>query len=283
MSLRPTAEPSGVQSAIYEGQVRHRRKVPKPHAFRYGLYQLYLDLDELPALFDPFSLWSARGRALGEFRRSDYFGDPDQPLGQAIRDLVGGRLGRRPGGPVRLLTHPRTFGHVFNPVSFYYCFEKGPEPRAEREPPAEELAAIVAHITNTPWGEDHAYVLDPEAGRRVGESLHFDLAKDFHVSPFMDMNIQYGWRFTVPGQSLAVHMESFEAEKKIFDATLSLRRLPLGEAGLRRVLLRYPFLGAKVVAGIYYQAFRLWLKRTPFFVHPEKREPESRPLGGTKS
>ncbi len=268
---------AGAASAIYEGRIRHRRVGPRPHAFTYRLYQMYLDLDELPMLFDPYLLWSARRPALGRFKREDYYGEPEVPLAECIRRLVEERLGRRPAGPIRLLTHLRTFGHVFNPVSFYYCFG------LDAGGGCGELEAIVPHITNTPWGEDYAYVLDAGVGVRRGKTLHFDLDKDFHVSPFMDMDIQYGWRFMVPGPDLLVHMESFQDGKRIFDATLTLQRHALNGATLRRVLARYPLMSVKVVAGIYYQALRLWMKRTPFFTHPGKRDDGPKRARGVES
>ncbi len=112
-----------MQSGIYEGQVRHTRKSPVLHAFRYRLFMMYLDLDELPGLFEGRWFWSATRPALARFRRSNHLGDNEQPLRDAVLDLVETESGRRPGGPVRLLTNLSYFGYCFNPVSFYYCFE----------------------------------------------------------------------------------------------------------------------------------------------------------------
>lgn len=127
-------------SALYIGQVMHRRHHPHPHAFRYPIAQLLLDLDELDTVFAGRWLWSVNRRNLAEFRRSDYFGDPARPLADAVRDHAAGTLGYRPAGPVRLLTHLRFAGHVFNPVSFYYCYQAD----------GSTLDCIVAEITNTP-------------------------------------------------------------------------------------------------------------------------------------
>lgn len=247
-------------SAVYEGAVRHRRHSPQPHAFRYHMAQLYLDLDEVDRVFDASRLWSADRRNLGEFRRSDYLGDPDVPLAEAVRERAAAALGRRPEGPIRLLTHPRYFGYVFNPVSFYYCHTAD----------GETLDCIVAEITNTPWKERHAYVLPVEAAERHGRALGWSFAKRFHVSPFLPMARDYAWRFTAPGDDLHVHMDVLRDGEREFDATLHLQRRPLDAASLRRLLWRHPLMTAQVIGAIHWQALRLWLKRTPVHDHPTR-------------
>jgi DUF1365 family protein len=248
-------------SAVYEGTVRHRRHAPHAHAFRYRMAQLYLDLDEIDGLFDRRWLWSNNRRNLAEFRRSDYLGDPATPLAEAVRERAAAVLGRRPQGPIRLLTHLRYGGLVFNPVSFYYCYAAD----------GIALDCIVAEITNTPWNERHAYVLPVDAAEIHGRALHWSFAKRFHVSPFVGMQRDYGWRFTAPGDDLHVHMEVMRDSEREFDATLHLRHRPLNAASLRRVLWRYPLMTAQVVGAIHWQALRLWLKRNPVYDHPAKQ------------
>lgn len=243
-------------SCLYEGWVRHRRREPLPHAFRYPVFMVYLDLAEVDAVFRGRWFWSSRRRALARFDRADHIGDPRVPLDTAVRDLVEHQTGWRPAGPIRLLTHLRYFGYVFNPVSFYYCFGRA----------GAQVEAIVADVSNTPWGERHQYVLPTS-----GESLRvhgFAPTKVFHVSPFMPMDVDYDWRFSTPGGTLAVHMRSRRHGLDVFDATLVLRRRPITGASLARVLVRYPAMTARVVAGIYWQALRLWMKGAPFHPHP---------------
>lgn len=252
-----------MHSCLYRGWVAHRRFAPTRHVFRYAVFQLFLDLDELDRVFSGVPGWSTGRPSVAWFRRADHLGDPAVPLDRAVRDLVERRTGVRPGGPIRLLTHLRYFGYVMNPVSFYYCYDRA----------GRRVDTIVAEVTNTPWGERHCYVLAERDNRGDAVHKHYRFAKRFHVSPFMGMDIDYDWRFRVPGQRLVVHMKNLEPgrDRPLFDATLSLTRRPLTADELGRALIRYPFMTGKVIAAIYWQAFRLWLRRTPFYDHPLRR------------
>jgi DUF1365 family protein len=244
-----------MQSRIYKGWVRHRRTAPTCHEFRYRIFMMYLDLAELPRLFDGVPFWSANRRALAWFKRSDYLGDPGKPLDAEVRDLVAARTGTRPAGPIRLLTHLRYFGYCMNPVSFYYCFE----------PAGDALVAIVAEITNTPWGERHQYVL-PVSGRTQLQRFEFD--KEFHVSPFMPMDMRYQWCFSAPSNRLFVNIQNFKEGEHVFDATLALRQEPITARALTRLLIGFPLMTLKVIIAIHWEALQLWRKRTPFHSHP---------------
>lgn len=248
-----------LNSAIYEGWVRHRRLMPRPHAFEYRMFLLSLDLDEIDQLFVGARWWSVGSRNLAQFKRADYFGDPTKDLKTAVLDAVELRTGARPDGAVRLLTHLRYFGHCFNPVSFYYCYARN-----------GELAAILAEITNTPWKERHAYVLACASSVTSANAHSFEFPKAFHVSPFMPMALDYRWRFTPPAQALLVHMELFKQQQLQFDVTLKMQRIPWSVTALNRVLVRYPIMTLRVVFYIHYQALKLWLKRIPVHDHPHK-------------
>lgn len=252
-----------MNSCLYEGSVRHRRRGGPVHEFRYPLFMVYLDLDELPRLFDGSRLWSAQGRALASFRRSDHLGDPERPLAESVRELVLERTGSRPEGPIRLLTNLRYFGHCFNPVSFYYCFDAA----------GERVTTAIADVTNTPWGERHSYVLPVTAAADHGSAatLSGSFAKELHVSPLMGMDHVYDWRLTVPADHLAVHIDSRRPDgASVFDATLSLARREITPRELRRALVRYPLLSMRILARIYGHALALKLKGATYFPHPAK-------------
>lgn len=216
---------------------------------------LYLDLDELPQAFAGSRWWSCESRNLASWRRADYLRPVDIPLREAVERAVVRAGHPPPAGPIRMLAHARYFGYCFNPVTFYYCFD----------PSGRALKTVVAEITNTPWRERHCYVLSGD-GVVTGT---FD--KAFHVSPFVAMDRAYRWRFTAPGQGLWAHMDVLgRGGSAEMDASLCLRRRPLGAAALNQVLRRYPAITAKVIAGIHWEAFKLWLKRVPVFDHPHK-------------
>ena len=252
-----------MKSCIYEGQVRHGRRKPVEHAFRYRVFMMYLDLDELEDVFRGRWFWSTRRPALARFRRSDHLGDPSGSLKEAILDLVERETDSRPEGPVRLLTNLSYFGFCFNPVSFYYCFAGD----------GETLETIVAEVNNTPWGERDTYVLPRSQDVGKGVALRFKPRKKMHVSPFMPMNIDYDWGFIDPDRRLSVFMANDIDGERVFTASLKLQRRAITTRSLAGVLLVYPFMTFKVLGGIYWQAMRLWWKRTPFYGHPARRKP----------
>ncbi len=243
------------RSCIYEGWVRHRRFAVTPNAFRYRLFMMYLDLAEVSELFAHRWFWSDRRWALARFHREDHFGDPAVPLDQAVRDLVEARLGRRPTGRIGLLTHLRYFGFVINPISIFYCFEQG----------SDRVESMVLEVQNTPWRERHLYVLD---GIQPLKKNQFRIAKDFHVSPFLGMDIQYDMVITPPTDRLIAHMDCARAGQTQLDATLHLHRTEITGGALTRVICQYPVMTMKVAAGIYWQALKLWWKKCPIFAHP---------------
>lgn len=253
--------PRNLQSALYVGRVRHRRFEPHSHTFEYPLFLTYLDLAELDTAFEGRWFWSGRRPNVAWLDRRDHLGDPGTPLDAAVRELVAAETGRRPDGPIRLLTHLRTFGHCFNPVSFYYCFD----------PAGERLETLVAEVNNTPWGEQHCYVLDGREAEAAGAGRRYRAKKRFHVSPFLGMDMDYVWNTTLPAAQLAVHIENRSRGVKVFDATLQLERREISGPRLAWALARFPLLTVRVVAWIHWEALKLWLKRTPFHPHPERR------------
>ena len=244
-------------SALYEGTIRHRRHATREHVFTHHVGMAYLDLDEVGTLLGGRLVRPRPG--LQRFRRADHLGDPAVPLAEAVRARVREELGEAPDGPIRVLCHLRTLGHCFNPVSFFYCFDR-----------AEQLRAVVAVVTSTPWGERHAYVLAVgDAGARVHGG---EMDKRLHVSPFFGLDQRYAWRLAAPGPTLSVHLENHEAGRLAFDATLGLRRRPLTRRTLAAHTARHPAATLRVLALIYAHAAALALKGVPVVPRVVARE-----------
>jgi len=235
-------------SCIYAGTIRHRRRLNPPRSFEHPIVLFYVDLDELPRLLGGRLVRRTPGAL--RFRRRDYLGDDRVPLREAVRDVVETRTGARPSGPIRLLTQLRSFGHCFNPVSFYFCFEGD----------GEHVQAMVAEVTNTPWGERNAYAFP---GREA------ELQKAMHVSPFMGMDQRYRLRAGTPADRLGVHVESRRGDVMAFDATLSLHRRELTRRAAASVTRRHPLASARVLALIYGHAIALKLAGATVYPHRE--------------
>ena len=266
-----------LHSQWLEGTIRHRRKTPVRHEFSYSTGMLALDLREWPSITHISRLFSLeRFNWLSLYRR-DYFRPETDNLLQAVSDQVQQATGWRPDGAVQLITHPRYFGYVFNPVSFYFCYHAGDRPDHGAVP-----RVIMAQITNTPWKDRHVYCLETTGAEPTSagwRTERFDFSKRFHVSPFNPMDQHYQWTFSFRGPELRIHMGVKQDERKHFDATLVVRRTPLDRKELHRSLRQFPLEALKVVGGIYWHALKLKLNGVPFFTHPNKlpeNDPEHR-------
>jgi DUF1365 family protein len=254
-----------MHSAIYQGYLRHRRFTPHAHKFTYQVFMMYLDLDELDQVFTMSPFWSTKPWRPARFRRSDFLGDPDTPLKQAVRDRIHAETGHWHDGPVRMLANLRYFGFNINPISCYYCFDR-----------REGLQYIVVEVTNTPWNERQSYVLTCDPEQRIQRK---SFAKAMHVSPFNPMNMTYRWSSNEPQRILSLNLETECHDEIHMDATMALKRREISGASLAFILLRHPWMTAKVALAIYWQALKLWVKRNPFYDHPgtQQRDKQDQP------
>lgn len=253
-----------MHSCVYEGWVWHERQDPIRHRFRYALAMLYLDLAELPAAFAGRWLWSGTRPNIAWFRRGDYLGDERQPIDAAVRELLAAEGVRGADGPIRLLTQPRYFGYLINPVSFYFCFDAA----------GAALRAVIAEVTNTPWKERQCYVLSADslsAGEKGEGPSTVRIRKQLYVSPFLPLDMEYGWRLAAPDSRLRIDIKNYRHGETVFSAALRLRRREWSPAALRRVLWRHPFMTQRVVAAIYWQALRLWWQGCPVYPHAPRQ------------
>ena len=240
-----------MRSAIYCGTVMHRRVRPKAHYLRYGVFYLLLDLDELPAL--RLRLLGVECAAPFSFRARDH-GDGTGDLKRWVSDsLHEAKIDGEPGR-ILLMVFPRVFGFVFNPISVYFCFDS-----------AGALMATLYEVNNT-FGGHHTYVL--EANANPSGIVRQHCAKRLYVSPFND--VSGGYRFAVrpPADKVVLSIDQHDAQGHLLQAAFAGRRHELTDLGLLRVMLIYPLLTFKVVAGIHWEALKLWAKGVPLHKRP---------------
>ena len=263
-------------SAIYEGTVRHRRNEPKLHQFDFRFFMLLLDLEEIESLFRWQPFWSAKRWSLCRFKAEDHLKQLDSisDLRERVLAALTNEGVAQPIGPIRLLTQVSYLGYTMNPVSFFYCYNLT----------GDKIEAVIAEVNNTPWGEQHFYVIPAQQLTENSTIRSSDIKKAFHVSPFFDLAMNYRLAFSVPCETLAVKIENHAlgpdssdtetnaSPRKYLDVTMKLRRKKLSGWSLNGLLVRYPAISIQVAAGIYWQAFKLYMKKIPFVPHPNSSE-----------
>jgi len=273
-----------LNSCIYEGIIRHRRNTPHVHQFDFKSFFLMMDLGEIDSIFRQRWLWSAKRIAVGRFKESEHLihhrqhGNLRQRANQVLENAG---ISSDSIGSIRLLTQLRYFGFSMNPVSFFYCYSQC----------GKNVLAVIAEVNNTPWGEQHVYVIPNTKTDQIPNpptSIRSNsIDKDFHVSPFMSLDMCYRMSFTAPGNKLGVKIENhldrpLNDITKILDVSMLMKRKPLTGWNLNWLLVRYPLITAQIFASIYWHAFRLFLKKTTFYSHPRKRNSDSNPEGGVE-
>ena len=248
-----------MDSAIYFGTVRHRRFRPVPHQFSYGVFMAFLDIDRIPQLTEVSHLLSYNRFNWASYDERDHFGDTGLSLRRRLEGDAAAHGVSLPDGPVFLLTNLRYLGYNFNPVSFFYCYD------------AQERLRLVLAEVNSTFGESHNYWLSQDKELPSPNAKRYRTAKAMHVSPFMGMKMDYTFTLTPPDRKLVVHMDTIEDGKPFFDATLKLERRAWSAGSLHRALLSHPWMTAKVICAIHWEALRLYLKKVPVFAHARRK------------
>jgi DUF1365 family protein len=241
-------------SALYVGRVMHQRLRPARHRLRYRVFSMLVDIDELPALSQRLRLFSFNRFNLFSLHERDYGAGDGLPLRAHVEQQLHA-AGLRTGGAIRLLSMPRILGHVFNPLSVYFCSH-----------PDGGLQAVLYEVSNT-FGQRHSYLIPVDQAERHGERIAQHCAKHFHVSPFLDLDMRYAFRVELPGaqrEGLGIGITASDAQGPVLVARFDARRTPLGDAALARVFISHPLLTLKVVAAIHWEALRLWIKGARF-------------------
>ena len=254
-----------MSSAVYHGTLVHARRRPREHVFRYRVCFYLLDLDELDELDARVRLFGNERRQLVSLRASDHLGEAERTLRENVETCLRQEGIEPPGGRIELLTNLRVAGYLFNPISFFYVYDA-----------REQLAHVVAEVHNT-FGERWPYVLSPGEKGSSAETaptqhaLEAETPKRLHVSPFFGMDQRYAFALSCPESMVYARVDVSEAGERVFASVLSGEREPLTSASLRKSLLRYPLMPARVAVGIHWNALQLRLKGVPF--HPKPPPP----------
>lgn len=252
-----------MRSALYTGTLVHARRRPSENVFRYPVCFYVLDLDELPALDRRLRLFSYNRPNVVTLRDRDHLGDPRRPVRDNVDEFLAGHGIDLGGGPILLLTNLRVLGYVFNPVSFFYCYGRD-----------GSLRCMVAEVSNT-FGEMLPYLLGDgqraaagPSGAQGGRPLAFTAPKRLHVSPFFELEQEYRFFFSEPGETVHARVDVWQDGERKLGSVLAGTRRPLTNAALGSALLRYPLMPQRVITYIHWQALKLYAKGVPFHHKP---------------
>jgi DUF1365 family protein len=243
-----------LNSKIFEGRVLHQRLKPQKHRLTYKVFNLLIDLEELPRLSKKMTLFSHNSLNLFSFWDKDHGLGLDKPLISYIREtLIKSGLDCQ-DGPVRLLCYPRLFGYAFNPLSVYYCYDN-----------LEVLKAVIYEVSNT-FGERHSYLI--KINSNTDKTMYHSCKKNFYVSPFLGMDAVYHFSITPPSKALTILIDERDQNGSILKASFSGRALFFNDGTLAKMFFKYPLMSFKVIAGIHWEAFKLWKKGLDIIARP---------------
>lgn len=257
--------PPRAAAALYTGEVMHQRMKPVGHRFRYRVFSLLVDLDRLDAADRQSALFSVNRANLVSFHEKDH-ADAAEPSLRAYVDRLLAEAGlAQPAARVLLVCYPRILGYVFNPISVYYAYAA-----------TGDLVALVYEVRNT-FGERHTYVCPVAEGELSDSGVRQSCTKRFYVSPFIAMDMRYHFRMLPPGDAIRWRILETDGKGPLLSATFAGRQAPLSTRTLAALTARMPFLTLKIVAGIHWEALRLWMKGLRLVTRPAPPPPVSMP------
>jgi len=257
-----------MKPSFCDGTIIHDRIMPRKHRFIYNMSWCLFDLDKIEALFYDSKFWSINKFNLVSIKNKDYVNPGSESINIKIRKYIKGKTDRRFDGKIFLFTHPRYLGFGFNSVNFYFCFE------------GNAIKYIVSEINNTPWKEKHLYFHDnsentnPTKDNKSG-ALSFNFNKEFHISPFVDMEIKYDWKFELTEDKIKISMKLLKGNTTPLKVYLNTNLTHIKKHNTSKWALKKPYQALKMSAGIYWQAFKLWLKKVPIYDHPKTANEEA--------
>jgi DUF1365 family protein len=252
--------PAQLRSCLYECSVMHHRLTPKEHRFRYSIYMFYLDLDELDQVAGQTALFSRNGRNIYSFCDRDHLTlSPAKSIRENICQYLAQEGIEFPAsGKISLLTLPRVFGYVFNPVSFYFCYDAAGAP-----------ICAIAEVGNT-FREMKPFLVRHE--QFDGKRFRLIAPKHFYVSPFSSLELKFDFKLSVPNETFEIHIDDLEGDRQVLLSSLSGTRVPLTNARLAWYLFKYPLVTLRVIFLIHWHALLLYWKKVPF--HRKAANPE---------
>lgn len=256
-TLEQNGPPPQAAGVLYPGEVMHARLKPFGHRFAYRVFSLLVDIDRLAELGRMTWLLGVNRPGLASFHESDHVETPGETLRAfADRQLADAGL-KKPAARVLLLAYPRIFGYVFNPISVYFCYDD-----------ACALIALIYAVRNT-FGGRHIYVSPVRSGELGPAGVRQTQAKLFHVSPFIGMDTRYHFRILPPGKTVRLRIHETENGEPLLSATFAGAARPLATPDLGACLIKFPFVTLKIIAGIHWEALKLWLKGARFHPSPK--------------